>query len=241
MSYLNALPLVYGLKKKVNELHMDLTFDYPSNVAKSLIENNIDVGLVPVAIIPQLKESHIISRYCIGASGKVASVCIFSELPLDQLTHIYLDYQSKTSVNLARILLKEYWKKEVQLLPAEEGFIEKIGGTVGGVVIGDRALKQSGISAYKYDLAEAWMAHTGLPFVFAAWVANKKLPNDFLIAFDEATGTGLNHLDEIIEKEKVSYYNLAKYYTMDVDYYLDDEKQKAIVLFHEKLSLLEKL
>lgn len=238
VSYLNTLPLVYGLKKEKIQQAIDLSFHYPSNVARELLENRVDVGLVPVAVIPELKEAHIISQYCIGASGPVASVCIFSEVPLHELTHIYLDYQSKTSVNLARVLLREYWKHEVKFLKAEDGFIEKIGGTTGAVIIGDRALRQVKISAFKYDLAEAWQKHTGLPFVFAAWVANITLPADFIALFDAANGEGFNHLDEIIRETDFPGYDLMKYYTSDIDYRLDDQKLAAIHLFHEKLRLL---
>lgn len=241
VSYLNALPLVYGLQTEEMGALLDVSFAYPAKVAARLIDGSIDVGLVPVAIMPELNQSFIISRYCIAASGPVASVCIFSEVPIHQLTHVYLDYQSRTSINLARILLKEFWKHEVVFLPAEEDFIDKINGTSGAVVIGDRALEHTGRYTYKYDLAEAWISHTGLPFVFAAWVANKKLPPEFLTAFDRATGIGLNHLDEIIKKLNFPFYNMEKYYTTDVDYLLDDAKKEAIVLFHQKLAMLETL
>ncbi len=239
MSYLNTLPLVYGLKKGEISSLMELSFDYPAKVAQALLEDSVDVGLIPVAMIPKIKDAHIISDYCIAASGPVASVCIFAERPLEELTHIYLDYQSRTSVNLARILLKEYWKHDVAFLPAENNFIDNIAGTTGAVIIGDRALKQLLVSKFSYDLAEAWIQHTGLPFVFAAWVANKVLPRNFVDAFNKATGEGLDHLDEIVRGVDVPYYDLKKYYSEDVDYKLDDRKLKAINLFHEKLLRLE--
>ena len=235
VSYLNTLPLVYGLQKGEISSLMELSFDYPARVAQALLEDSVDVGLIPVAMMPKIKDAHIISDYCIAASGPVASVCIFAEMPLEELTHIYLDYQSRTSVNLARILLKEYWKLEVAFLPAENNFIDKIGGTTGAVIIGDRALKQLSVSKFSYDLAEAWIEHTGLPFVFAAWVANKALPQNFIDAFNNATGEGLEHLDEIVRGLNVPYYDLKKYYSEDVDYKLDESKLKAIKLFHEKL------
>ena len=75
-----------------------------------LLENAIDVGLVPVAIIPEMKEHYIISDYCIGCDGEVASVCLFSEVPLNKIEKVLLDYQSRTSVELLKILIKEYWK-----------------------------------------------------------------------------------------------------------------------------------
>ncbi len=87
-----------------------------------LLENEIDVGLVPVAIIPEMKEHHIISDYCIGCDGEVASVCLFSEAPLREIKKILLDYQSRTSVELLKLLLKEYWKLNVELEQTEANY-----------------------------------------------------------------------------------------------------------------------
>jgi len=80
-----------------------------------LLDDEIDVGLVPVAIIPKLKEANIVTDFCIGAEVEVASVCLFSEVSIEQIETVILDYQSRTSVNLAKILLKEYWKKRLFL------------------------------------------------------------------------------------------------------------------------------
>jgi chorismate dehydratase len=116
VSYLNTRPLLYGIRHHSISNQVDLIEDYPSRIAQLLIEDKIDLGLIPVAAIPQLREHHIISKYCIGADGPVASVCIFSDVPIEEVKTIYLDYQSKTSVSLARILLRDYWKKEVEFI-----------------------------------------------------------------------------------------------------------------------------
>ncbi len=98
------------------------------------------MGLVPVAVIPQLPESRIITDYCIGCNGPVASVCIFSNVPMEQVKRVYLDYQSRTSVQLAKILLKEYWKSEAELVETKgDEYLSQIEGTTAGLVIGDRA------------------------------------------------------------------------------------------------------
>ncbi len=103
VSYLNTKPLLYGLKHGHTIDNMELIEDYPSKIAQRLLNDEIDLGLVPVAIIPKLKEHHVISDFCIGAEGPVASVCIFSEVPIENVETILLDYQSRTSVALARI------------------------------------------------------------------------------------------------------------------------------------------
>lgn len=237
VSYVNTLPLVYGLRGAEEALGITLKFDYPARVAKDLIEDKVDVGLVPVAVIPLVKNAQIVSDYCIGASKPVASVAIFSEVPLEKVTHLVLDYQSKTSVNLARVLLKEYWKLSPQLLPGNENFLNDIKGTTAAVVIGDRALIQQKRSSFVYDLAEAWINHTGLPFVFAAWVANKELPDHWKAQFNKGTGEGLLHLPEIASQHPFEHYDLLHYFRENIDYVLDEEKRRAISLFLEKLKL----
>ena len=235
VSYLNTRPLLFGVKRSGLMNRIDLIEEYPSRIAAMLLNDEIDVGLVPVAIIPHLKEAHIITDYCIGALGEVASVAIFSEVPIEQVTKVLLDYQSRTSVNLAKILLKEYWQKEVVLENAKEDFRSEIKGTTAGIVIGDRALEQRKISAYTYDLAAAWKAHTGLPFVFAAWVANKPLGEDFEDAFNRANGYGVSHIAEVVAEIDYPVYDLIKYYTKNISYQLDEEKRKGLALFLEKL------
>lgn len=231
VSYLNTKPLLYCIKRSGLMDRIDLIEEYPSRIAEMLVEDKIDVGLVPVAIIPKLKEYHIVSDYCIGAEGNVASVCLFSEVPIEQIEKVLLDYQSRTSVNLVKVLLKHHWKKEVVLEDAKEDFREFIGGTVAGVVIGDRALIQRKTSKYVYDLGAEWIAMTGLPFVFAAWVANKKLDEDFIKEFNQANALGLSHLDEVIAENPFEAYDLNEYYRKNISYQLTEEKRKGLSLF----------
>jgi len=217
---------------------VELVEEYPSKIAGMLVDGTIDVGLVPVAVIPKLNEWHIISDYCIGAEADVASVCLFSEVPLEEVQEVLLDYQSRTSVNLCKVLLKHYWKKEVNFKEAGENYIDEIKGTTAGVVIGDRALKQRKVSRYIYDLAGNWKSFTGLPFVFAAWIANKELPAQFVKLFNEANDVGLQQLEQVIAENPYEPYDLHTYYTDNISYRLTEEKRKGMKLF---LQLLETL
>ena len=238
VSYLNTKPLLYGIKRHAVMDEIELTEDYPSKIAQMLIDDELDIGLIPVAATLRLNEWHIDSDYCIGSNGAVASVCIFSEVPMTAIKSVYLDYQSKTSVNLARVLLKEYWKKEVEFIDATgEDFREQIKNTTAGVIIGDRALEQRKKSRYIYDLGEAWKDHTGLPFVFAAWIANKKLPQKFVAAFNQANGLGLQRIEEVIKENVFPHFDLRKYYTSCISYRLNDEKKKGLELFLSKLKV----
>jgi chorismate dehydratase len=237
VSYLNTKPLMYGIRNHpvINEI--ELVEEYPARIAQMLLNDEVDVGLVPVAVIPKLKEWHIVTDYCIGARREVASVCIFSEVPMEAIEEVYLDYQSRTSVNLAKILLREYWKKDVILINATgEDYRDKIKSTTAGVVIGDRALEQRSRSTFIYDLAAAWRDYTGLPFVFAAWISNKELPAAFIQLFNEANKLGVENAKYVARYLDYKPYDLRTYYTKNIDYILDEPKQEGLKLFLSKLT-----
>jgi len=238
VSYLNTKPLVYGFQQGMMNNDIELIEDYPSSIAGMLLDNVIDIGLVPVAIIPRLKEHYIIGDYCIGTGGEVASVCLFSDVPIEQAEEVLLDYQSRTSVRLAKILLKEYWKINPRLIDTRSEYQDQIKGSTAGLLIGDRALAQRKVSPVIYDLGEAWINHTRLPFVFAAWVSNKKLSDEFLSDFNEANKYGVDHLKEVIATTRSEVFDLKKYYTSHISYSLDGKKREGLKLFLEKINAL---
>ena len=235
VSYLNTKPLIYGLEHGMMAESVDLKIDYPSKIASMLLENKIDVGLVPVAIIPEMKEHYIISDYCIGCDGEVASVCLFSEVPLDKIEKILLDYQSRTSVELLKILIRHHWKIDPFFEQTFGEYQSKISGTTAALVIGDRALEQRKISSYIYDLGLEWKNFTGLPFVFAAWVSNKRLDEKFIAEFNEANAFGLGKIDKIVMENSFSIFDLNDYYTEYISYLLDERKKKSLVIFIKNL------
>jgi chorismate dehydratase len=156
---------------------------------------------------------------------------------MEEIEEVYLDYQSRTSVNLAKVLLREYWKKDVIYINATgEDYRDKIKGRTAGVVIGDRALEQRAHSKYIYDLASAWIDHTGLPFVFAAWISNKALPQEFITLFNEANKLGVENAKYVARYLEYPTYDLRTYYTRNIDYFLDERKREGLKLFLSKLQ-----
>jgi chorismate dehydratase len=236
VSYLNTKPLIYGFEQGMLASQMDLVMDYPANIANMLLNNEIDVGLVPVAIIPELNDHDIISDYCIGCNGAVASVCLFSDVPLDEIENVLLDYQSKTSVALLKILLKEHWKISPNFIPATMGFEKDIIGSRAGLVIGDRAFTQRHRSKYIFDLGAAWKTMTGLPFIFAAWVSNKDLPIEFIDSFNDAIAEGIEHINDIALIHNCDQYDLLHYYKNNIDFMIDAPKLKGLNLFLKKMA-----
>jgi chorismate dehydratase len=238
VSYLNTRPLVYGLKLPPIAEEIELLEETPARLADLLLNNEIDLGLVPTAVIPQLKESFIASDYCIGTETEVASVCLFSEVPLNEIQKVYLDYESRSSAALLRWLMHESWGIYPEVVQAaDDSYRKEIAGTTAGLVIGDRAFEQRRISTFIYDLASEWRAITGLPFVFAAWISNKPLPDSFIQKFNDANSVGLNHIDEIVKTEQFELFDLKKYYTLHLSYRLDERKKRGMQLFLEYISL----
>lgn len=241
VSYLNTKPFLFGLLQEKLDHWFKLTLDIPSVCADKLIKGHADIGLVPVAVIPSLKNPHIISDYCIGANGAVKTVALVSELPISNLSKIYLDYQSRTSVELLKILLRDYWHKDVQLLKSAPGYESRINGETGALIIGDRTIGLDRQYPYYYDLGEAWKEMTGLPFVFAAWVANKPVSSEFVKEFNAAIGLGLSNIKKVIDKIAFNhpYFSLEDYFTKYIDYNLDGPKRKALKLFLKKINMDE--
>lgn len=233
VSYLNTKPLLYGIERSEIMNEIELVVDYPSNLARRLREGSIDLALLPVAAMPEIDGARIISDYGIATDGNVVSVALFSQVPIEEIETVYLDYQSRTSVRLAQVMLQHHWKKEVTYLPAGVDYINDIKDAQAGVIIGDRALQQLDNFKYVYDLSAAWKAHTGLDFIFAAWIANKDLPASFIDQFNKANAIGFDHLDEIIAANPFPEYSMHTYYIDNIKYLLDDKKKAGLKRFLE--------
>lgn len=232
VSYLNTKPFIYGIFRSELADLVDLSLDIPSVCAQKLLHGEADLVLTPVAIIPELPEARLVSDYCIGATGAVRTVCIFSEKPLHEIERIYLDFHSRTSVALTRLLCKEYWHVSPEFLPATEGFEQKIGGSTAGLIIGDRAIGKEKMFPYVYDLGEAWTAWTGLPFVFAAWVSIKPLDAEFVTRFNRALHAGIDLVPELIKVlPTMPGFDLNDYYNNNISYDMDEPKWLALNRF----------
>jgi chorismate dehydratase len=240
VSYLNTLPFAYGIEKsdyiKNNSL---INRDIPSECARKLKEYEVDLGLVPVAVIPEIETPFVISDFCIGAVGKVHSVNLYSHSPIDEIDEIVLDYQSKTSVNLCKVLCKYHWRISPKFIQGAEGYEQQIQPNQAAVIIGDRTFKIGDKFPFVYDLSEEWYLMTRLPFVFAAWVSNKPLPEEYISAFNSAAAFGLEHIREAILFGNISIISPEEQYvylTKSISYSLDEQKRKGLAHF---LTLLK--
>ena len=232
VSYRNAKPLVYGLELPEMTNIIELSFDYPARLVEQLQLGTIDVGLIPVAAINRIPGARIVGRHGIAADGAVGSVALFSHCRIEEVEEVLLDYQSRTSVELAKLLLREYWKIDPRVILTEgDEYIRQIDGNRAGLIIGDRALLNVGQFPNVYDLSEAWKALTGLPFVFAVWVSVKELSADFILRFEEANEMGLAKLDELARQWSLPGVDMVLYYKHRIMYHIDGEKTSGMSHF----------
>jgi chorismate dehydratase len=236
VNYLNTMPLLYGISQSPLMNSIELIQDYPSNIAAFLLDGKIDIGLVPVAILPDLKEYHIYTDYCISCDGPVSSVCLFSDVPVEQVETVLLDYQSRTSVELLKILLKDYWKTEPKLLDTSSDYRSSIHGRTAGLIIGDRSFEQRKNSAYAYDLGEAWKQYTGLPFVFAAWISLQPLDDRFIEAFNMANKAGVENIRTMLKTIPLPLFDMEAYFMKNISYHLNPQKQLGLAKFLKLLN-----
>lgn len=241
VNYYNTTPFVYALKHKPLSGEHIFEYDIPSVCAQKLKNKQVDIGLVPVAILPLLNNYRIISDYCIGADGKVDSVKLFAHKPLEELTDVLLDYQSRTSVTLVQVLNKFFWKKNLNFIPASQGFENQVKNTTGAVIIGDRTfgLTENDFP-YQYDLAEEWKKYTGLPFVFACWVSNTEIDANFISEFNTSLSFGVNHIKEAVIEfpNNTKGFDAFDYLKHKISYKLDDAKKQALAKFLELIKEL---
>ncbi len=243
VSYLNTKPFLYGLLQHPVREQLNLELDIPSEGARKLLNGESELGLVPVAILPELTGASIISDFCIGTEGTVKTVSIYSQVPIDQVERLWLDFHSRTSVELAKILLREYWRVSPVLESATPGYVDRLAPRDAALVIGDRTIGLSERFAYEYDLGASWKAMTGLPFVFAAWVSRSPLPKAFLQQFNEALSNGVAAIPELtyLIPSPDPSFDLQEYFTRYINYSLDTAKKKALQLFLGKVKAGTKL
>ena len=236
VNYLNTKPLLYGLEHGPIKDEIELILDYPSRLVEKLKSGEIDIGLVPVGALPELGEYHIVSDYCIGTEGEVASVAVFSQVPMGEIETVILDYQSRTSAKLCKLLFEKHWKQSVKFIDAkDEHYIQDIKGTTAGLIIGDRALAFRGKSNYIYDLGLGWKEMTGLPFVFAVWVSLAKVDKEFAINFSREIGKGVSEVDKINVGLNNMEYDLYYYLTKNISFDFNQKKQEGIKFFLERI------
>jgi chorismate dehydratase len=239
VSYTNTKPFLYGLQHTDIIDKIDLSLDIPADCAQKLIDGKVDIGLIPVAATLNLPYWEIVSDYCIGATGPVNSVFIFSNCPIEEVKRIQLDPESRSSNNLAKVLLKNYWKVAPEQIVNASDYAAPADPYTAFVQIGDRTFGKTGQFPYVYDLAGEWQQFTGLPFVFAAWIANKPIAAEFVAELNPSLKFGLDNRVEVLKTLPVrADFDFEDYLMHKLDFNLDDDKRKALYMFLDYIKAL---
>jgi len=230
VNYLNTKPFLHGLEQQRFQDVFEIIECAPAACAELFFDRKADISLVPVGALTN-QEFTLLNRYGIASNGKVSSVCLFSDVPVEEIENVYLDYQSRTSVLLIQILFKQFWKREVVYLDSEPDYEAKITKSTGGLIIGDRAIRGKSNYKYAYDLGECWQKLTGLPFVYAVWLSNENIEPLRMDLFNQAISYGIETKQEIINSIEGYPIDLNIYFNENIQYVIEDSYLEGMQLF----------
>lgn len=238
VNYLNSKPLVEGLSQSQPGLH--LTFDLPSRLADALATGQIDVALLPVFECFRHPEWQLVSDACIACRGPVLSVKLYFRVPPQDVKTLDLDEGSRTSAALARILLLRQFnlRPELRSLPIGTGIADSTADAV--LLIGDRAMFDPCESFVEvWDLGDRWWQWTGLPFVFAAWVARTEaIATTIEPALVAARDCGLDRIEAIASREAkaidITVEIAREYLRNKLCFRLGRQERRGLAHFHQQ-------
>ena len=203
VNYLNSKPLVYGLEALAPTVRV--SYDLPSRLADSLVAGRLEVALLPSVEFFRTPGSAIVSDACVACRGPVLSVKLHFRVPPQRVRRVALDEGSRTSAALTRVLLAEQYGITPDWEPLPIGSGPETTNADAVLLIGDRAIATSPTSTgfvEIWDLGECWTQWTGLPFVFAMWVARAGADvGDAAHVLNTARDNGVRHLDQIADRE----------------------------------------
>jgi chorismate dehydratase len=243
VSYLNTRPLIYGLHERLQGIGT-LSLNLPSRLADDLSRGSLDVALIPS--IEYFRGGNrgyrIISDAAIACRGPVWSVRLLSRVPVQQIQTLALDVGSRTSAALVRLLMQRVYNIDPHTLPLA---LEQLPETVDAdavLLIGDRAMHPpAGIYHEIIDLGQWWNQLTGLPFVFAMWVARAGIDCQQLEAIlGQCRDDGLQNVDEIARLEAgpngLTIIDLRRYLTEHLHFYLGSDECLALNAYREGVT-----
>lgn len=206
VSYLNTVPLVWGMLHGPQATLFDLSFCVPSECADRLENGQADIGIVPAVEVPRL-ELEVALGAGIACRGPVRSILLISKTPVEAIRTLAADVSSRTSVALTRVILARRYGIEPRFLPMPPDLGAMLDAADAALIIGDPALRidPSDLPFTVLDLGQEWTDMTGLPMVFAVWAGNGHILSEPVRrAFVGSCRFGLERIDEIVETESQS-------------------------------------
>jgi len=229
VSYLNAVPLTRGLESEI-------VFATPSKLAEMLRHNELDAALVSITEVLFNDAYDVLDGIAVASLGEVKSVLLAHRKPLAEITEVFCDPASLTSVNLLKVLLAE---QGISPRFATLTSYESAASCDAVLLIGDPAINflRANHPHQLYDLGAAWFEMTRLPFVYAVWALRRAIDHRPLRAkLREARDFGLDTLDYIISSRTEYDFEFRKdYLGWHIHYHLGAEEKRGIAKFIELL------
>jgi len=169
VGYLNARPLTWALDRAPQRWL--IRYDVPAVCSALLHSGDVDLGLVPSFDFLEGEDYRLVPGVGIGSYGPVASVALFTRVPLGAIRRIALDASSRTSVVLLKVLCHYRFHIAPEFVSSGQGIENMTRDADAALLIGDPALEANyeDLGLFKVDLGAEWTEMTNLPFVYAAW------------------------------------------------------------------------
>jgi chorismate dehydratase len=243
VSYLNTRPLIYGLPERLAGIG-ELSLNLPSRLAEDLANGSLDVALIPsVEYFRGAGRGYrVISDAAIACRGPVWSVRLLSRVPIEQIKSLALDVGSRTSAALVQVLLRRAYGLVPRTVPLT---LEQLPESVDAdavLLIGDRAMHPpAGVYHEIVDLGQWWNQVTGLPFVFAMWVARPGIDVQQLEGIlQQSRDEGLQHALEIASlaagPHGLTVSDLHRYFTEHLQFFLGADEHAALKAYRADVA-----
>lgn len=235
--YMNAKPLIFGIPRVIPD--SQVIEAVPSRLTAKLARRQLDVAILPVMGYFQIPGTVILPDICIASRGPVQSVRLFYRRPINNVRRVHLDTSSMTSAALTKIILAERYglrPQFVSIRPVTD--LRKVDAEA-LLLIGDPAMQVSARGWQVMDLGAEWDALTGLPFIYALWVAHKSVVSSWLIwAMSTAKKIGQENLALIARSEaqrlNLPYSRCLKYLSKIIFYDLGPAEIAGLKEFRKR-------
>jgi chorismate dehydratase len=215
----------------------DLEFRIPAECADQMARGASDIGIIPSFELTR-QDLEIVRGTGIACRGAVRSILLVSSRPAGQIRTVAVDSSSRTSVQLARVILERKYGANYVALPHAPDLEAMLRIADAALVIGDPALRidPAHLPYHVYDLGAEWVEMTGLPMVFAVWAARPGMVTPQVEqAFGDSCRYGREHLEEIVSVESArrdfSPGLVREYLTRHIVHELGDREYEGMELF----------
>lgn len=254
IGFLNVLPIYHPLETGIVPHPFEIVSGDPANLNGLMARGELDISVVSsVEVARNPERYYVIPELSIGCLGAVQSVLLLSRKPIELLDgqRILATTQSHTSIALLRILFQVRMRREIALYSGNcSEAVASDNPPEAFLAIGDEALRLREDPRYPYqmDLGEAWHRWTGLPFVFALWVVQRRTVErvqgdltEAIRSLHAAKAWGQSHIDEVCSIAARSgildAHGLGFYYQA-LRFDLNDAEKRGLKLFFQYLQVV---